>query len=78
MHVQVYVYSLYMKICHFLVDVILFFLYIVEEGTGNSETTLQEKDKDDIMVRDRCKRQANVILLIATHTIFVKSSYLST
>ena len=39
MHLLVYVDSLYMKISHFLVDVILFFLYIVEEGTGNSETT---------------------------------------
>ena len=34
-HVQVYLDSLYMKICHFLVDVILFLLYIVEEGTRN-------------------------------------------
>ena len=30
------------------------------------------------MVRDKPKRQADVILLIATHVIFVKSSYIST
>ena len=35
MHVQVYMHSLYMKICHFLVHVILFFLIFVEEGTSN-------------------------------------------
>ena len=29
------------------------------------------------MVRDKPKRQVDVILLIATHVIFVKSSYLS-
>ena len=33
--VQVYLSSLYMKICHFLVHVILFFLLFVEEGTSN-------------------------------------------
>ena len=30
------------------------------------------------MVRDKTKRQADVILLIAIHVIFVKSSYIST
>ena len=29
-----------------------------------------------MMVTDKCKRQADVILLIATHVIFVKSSYI--
>ena len=63
MHVKVYLGYLYMKICHFLGDVILFFLYIVEEGTGNSKATwqCQRKDKDDIMVTDKCRRQADVI-----------------
>ena len=41
MHVQVHVDSFYMKICHFLVDVILFFLYIVEEGTSSSQAAFQ-------------------------------------
>ena len=31
-----------------------------------------EKDQDGMMVRDKHKRQADVILLIATHVIFVK------
>ena len=34
--------------------------------------SFQEKEQDDIMVTDKHKRQANVILLIATHVIFVK------
>ena len=41
MHVQVYVDSFYMKMYHFLVDVILFFLYYVEEGTSSSQTMCQ-------------------------------------
>ena len=39
---------------------------------------MQAKDQDEIMGRDKPKRQADVILLIAIHVIFVKSSYIST
>ena len=50
------------------------------EGTGTSQATCQfaKKDQDEIMVRDKPKRQADAILHIATHVTFVKSSYIST
>ena len=38
---------------------------------------MKAKDKDEIMVRHKLKRQADVILLIAIHVIFVKL-YIST
>ena len=31
-----------------------------------------KQDEDGMMVRDKCKRQADVILLIATHVNFVQ------
>ena len=37
-----------------------------EQAINRQHGSLQEKDKDEIMVTDKCKRQADVILLIAT------------
>ena len=81
MHLQVYVNSLYMKICHFVVDVILFiFAYCRGRNRQfrDNMQVLQEKDQEKIMVQNQWKREADVILLIATYVIFVKSSYIST
>ena len=61
--------------CH-----IVLFVYCRERNKqfkGNI-AVFKKKDKDGMMVTDKHKRQADVILLIATHVIFVKSSYIST
>ena len=50
----------------------------MEQAVYRQHASLKAKDKDEMMVRHKPNRQADVILLIAIHVIFVKSSYIST
>ena len=45
-------------------------LWRKEQAIQRQHSSFPEKDKDGMMVTDKCKRQADVILLIATHVIW--------